>query len=100
MRSTAASCRCSPSAPTGGRPARTSPAWWSPRPPMAPGPRPAPGWSASPTGAAGAIVTAHVSGPSRVEQVRALGADAVITQIGEDSGPFHLVVDGVGAPTP
>src|SRR6266508_117894 len=46
--------------------------------------------------AAGAIVTAHVSGPSRVEQVRALGADAVITQIGEDSGPFHLVVDGVG----
>jgi len=46
--------------------------------------------------AAGAIVTAHVSGPSRVEQARALGADAVITQIGEDSGPFHLVVDGVG----
>jgi NADPH2:quinone reductase len=46
--------------------------------------------------AAGAFVTAHVSGPSRVEQVRALGADAVVTEIGEESGPFHLVVDGVG----
>jgi NADPH2:quinone reductase len=46
--------------------------------------------------AGGAVVTGHVSGPSRVEQVRALGADAVITEIGEDSGPFDLVVDGVG----
>jgi NADPH2:quinone reductase len=46
--------------------------------------------------AAGAIVTAHVSGPSRVEQVRELGADAVVTQIGEDSGPFDLALDGVG----
>ncbi len=45
---------------------------------------------------AGAHVTAHVSGPSRVEQVRALGAGTVITTIGQDSGPFDLVVDGVG----
>jgi NADPH2:quinone reductase len=45
---------------------------------------------------AGAVVTAHVSGPSRVEQARALGPDAVITEIGPDSGPFDLVVDGVG----
>ncbi|HZD01395.1 MAG TPA: zinc-binding dehydrogenase [Actinomycetes bacterium] len=47
---------------------------------------------------AGAAVTAHVSGPSRVEQVRAIGADAVITTIGPDSGPFDLVLDGVGGP--
>jgi NADPH2:quinone reductase len=46
--------------------------------------------------AAGAVVTAHVSGPSRVEHVRALGADQVVTRIGEDSGPFDLAVDGVG----
>jgi NADPH2:quinone reductase len=45
---------------------------------------------------AGAEVTGHVSGPSRVEQVRALGADAVVTEIGEDTGPFDLVVEGVG----
>lgn len=46
--------------------------------------------------AAGAVVTAHVSGPSRVEQVRELGAGAVVTEIGEDSGPFDLAIDGVG----
>jgi NADPH2:quinone reductase len=46
--------------------------------------------------AAGAVVTGHVSGPSRVQQVRALGADDVVTEIGEDTGPFDLVVDGVG----
>lgn len=46
--------------------------------------------------AAGAFVTAHVSGPSRVEQVRKLGVDAVVTKIGEDSGPFDLALDGVG----
>ncbi len=45
---------------------------------------------------AGAQVTAQVSGPSRVEQVRTLGAAEVITAIGADSGPFDLVVDGVG----
>jgi NADPH:quinone reductase len=47
---------------------------------------------------AGAVVSAYVSGPSRVEQARALGADAVITEIGPDSGPFDLVLDGVGGP--
>jgi NADPH:quinone reductase len=46
--------------------------------------------------AAGAHVTAHVSGPSRVDQVRALGAAEVVTAIGSDSGPFDLVLDGVG----
>jgi NADPH:quinone reductase-like Zn-dependent oxidoreductase len=46
--------------------------------------------------AGGATVTAHVSGPSRVEQVRALGANAVVTEIGPDSGPFDLALDGVG----
>jgi NADPH2:quinone reductase len=47
---------------------------------------------------AGAIVTAHVSGASRAEQVRALGPAAVVTAIGQDSGPFDLVLDGVGGP--
>jgi NADPH:quinone reductase-like Zn-dependent oxidoreductase len=45
---------------------------------------------------AGAVVTAHVSGPSRVEHARAFRPDEVITEIGPDSGPFDLVVDGVG----
>ena len=48
--------------------------------------------------AAGATVTAHVSGPSRVEPARALGADEVITEIGADSGPFDFALDGVGGP--
>ena len=46
--------------------------------------------------AAGAHVTGHVSGEHRIEAVRALGADAVITAIDEQAGPFDLVVDGVG----
>lgn len=46
--------------------------------------------------AAGAEVTAHVSGPSRVEQVRALGPASVVTEVGPDSGPFELVLDAVG----
>jgi NADPH:quinone reductase-like Zn-dependent oxidoreductase len=46
--------------------------------------------------AAGAEVTAHVSGPSRVGQVRALGPASVVTELGPDSGPFELVLDGVG----
>jgi NADPH2:quinone reductase len=46
--------------------------------------------------AAGALVTAQVSGPSRAEAVTRLGADEVITEIGPDAGPFDLVVDGVG----
>jgi NADPH:quinone reductase len=45
---------------------------------------------------AGAAVTAHVSGAARVGQVQALGPDAVVTEIGADSGPFDLVLDGVG----
>ena len=46
--------------------------------------------------AAGAAVTAHVSGPSRAEVARELGAAEVVTGIGQDSGPFDLVLDGVG----
>ncbi len=48
--------------------------------------------------AAGAHVTAGVSGPHRADHVRALGADEVITAIGPDSGPFDLILDGVGGP--
>jgi len=48
--------------------------------------------------AAGARVTGLVSGPHRAEQVRALGAGEVITEIGPDSGPFDLILDGVGGP--
>jgi NADPH:quinone reductase-like Zn-dependent oxidoreductase len=47
---------------------------------------------------AGALVTAHVSGPSRVPAVRSLGVREVLTQIGGDIGPFDLVLDGVGGP--
>jgi NADPH2:quinone reductase len=46
--------------------------------------------------AAGARVTGQVSGEHRIEAVRALGADAVITAIDEDAGPFDVVLDGVG----
>jgi NADPH:quinone reductase-like Zn-dependent oxidoreductase len=48
--------------------------------------------------AAGAHVTGLVSGAHRVDHVRALGADEVITGIGPDSGPFDLILDGVGGP--
>ena len=41
-------------------------------------------------------LTAHVSGPSRVEQVQRLGPDAVVTEIGAGGGPFDLVLEGVG----
>jgi NADPH:quinone reductase-like Zn-dependent oxidoreductase len=44
----------------------------------------------------GAHVTGHVSGPHRVDVVRGLGADAVVTVIDDTAGPFDLVVDGVG----
>jgi NADPH:quinone reductase-like Zn-dependent oxidoreductase len=47
---------------------------------------------------AGALVTAQVSGPSRVEAARTLGADQVVTAVGEDSGPFDLILEGVGGP--
>jgi NADPH:quinone reductase-like Zn-dependent oxidoreductase len=48
--------------------------------------------------AAGAQVTAHVRGPSRVDAVSSLGAAAVTTAIGPHDGPFDLVLDGVGGP--
>jgi NADPH:quinone reductase-like Zn-dependent oxidoreductase len=48
--------------------------------------------------AAGARVTAHVSGPQRAEAARALGAGRVVTALGDDTGPFDVVVDGVGGP--
>jgi NADPH:quinone reductase-like Zn-dependent oxidoreductase len=47
----------------------------------------------------GAHVTGHVSGPHRLDTVRALGADEVVTKIDESVGPFNLVVDGVGGQT-
>jgi NADPH:quinone reductase len=46
--------------------------------------------------AGGALVTAHVSGPSRAQAVAGLGAHEVLTEIGADAGPFDLVLDGVG----
>ncbi|RMI29333.1 zinc-binding dehydrogenase [Nocardia stercoris] len=49
--------------------------------------------------AAGATVTALVSGPARVEEARALGAHRVVTTLdGDTLGPFHLVLEGVGGP--
>ena len=45
---------------------------------------------------AGAVVTAQVSGPSRIEVVTGLGVNDVITEIGAETGPFDLVLDGVG----
>jgi NADPH:quinone reductase-like Zn-dependent oxidoreductase len=47
----------------------------------------------------GAHVTGHVSGPHRIDTVRALGADEVVTKVDESVGPFDLVVEGVGGPT-
>jgi NADPH2:quinone reductase len=47
--------------------------------------------------AAGAHVTAHVSGPEREEEARTLGAHEVLWSLEDESlGPFHLVLDGVG----
>jgi NADPH:quinone reductase len=48
--------------------------------------------------AAGAHVTAHVSGPHRVNDVRALGADEVVTTLASTSERFDLILDGVGGP--
>jgi NADPH:quinone reductase-like Zn-dependent oxidoreductase len=45
---------------------------------------------------AGAHVTGHVSGPHRVDAVRALGADAVVTTLEGISERFDLILDGVG----
>lgn len=46
--------------------------------------------------AAGAEVTALVSGDHRVEMLEALGADAVVTSVDDGVGPFDVVLDGVG----
>jgi NADPH:quinone reductase-like Zn-dependent oxidoreductase len=46
--------------------------------------------------AGGAHVTALVSGPGRVDAARSLGAHEVVTELSEDVGPFHLVLEGVG----
>jgi NADPH:quinone reductase len=47
--------------------------------------------------AAGATVTALVSGPERVEDAQALGARHVVTSLDAAAlGPFHLVLEGVG----
>jgi NADPH:quinone reductase-like Zn-dependent oxidoreductase len=45
---------------------------------------------------AGAHVTGHVRGPHRIDVVRSLGADEVVTEIDGSVGPFDLIVDGVG----
>lgn len=47
---------------------------------------------------AGAHVTGLVSGAHRVDTVRALGADEVVTKLDESSGRFDLVLEGVGGP--
>ena len=47
--------------------------------------------------AAGATVTALVSGPSRVAAAEEAGADRVVTSL-DGTGPFDLVLDGVGGP--
>ncbi|MBO0827671.1 MAG: zinc-binding dehydrogenase [Streptosporangiales bacterium] len=46
--------------------------------------------------AAGARVTALVSGPHRVAEVEALGAAEVVTAVDEQTGPFDVALDGVG----
>ena len=45
---------------------------------------------------AGADVTAHVSGPHRVDAVRALGVDRVVTTLEGITERFDLILDGVG----
>jgi NADPH2:quinone reductase len=50
--------------------------------------------------AAGARVTALVSGPERVAEARALGAHHVVTSLDDEGlGPFQLILDGIGGPT-
>lgn len=49
--------------------------------------------------AAGAMVTAQVSGTSRIPEARELGAHHIVTTLDDPAlGPFHLVLDGVGGP--
>jgi NADPH2:quinone reductase len=47
--------------------------------------------------AAGATVTALVSGPGRVAAAEEAGADKVVTDL-DGEGPFDLAIDGVGGP--
>lgn len=47
---------------------------------------------------AGAHVTGHVSGPHRVDEVRALGAHEVVTTLDGIAERFDLILDGVGGP--
>jgi NADPH:quinone reductase-like Zn-dependent oxidoreductase len=47
---------------------------------------------------AGAHVTALVSGPHRADEVKSLGADAVLTTLDGMSDRFDLILDGVGGP--
>jgi NADPH:quinone reductase-like Zn-dependent oxidoreductase len=49
--------------------------------------------------AGGAHVTALVSGESRVDAARSLGAHEVLTSLGDDVEPFDLVLEGVGGQT-
>lgn len=47
--------------------------------------------------AAGARVTALVSGPQRIEEARSLGAHRAVTTLDDATlGPFHLILEGVG----
>jgi NADPH2:quinone reductase len=46
--------------------------------------------------AAGARVTALVSRPERADAALGLGAHEAVTELGPDSGPFNLVLEGVG----
>jgi NADPH:quinone reductase len=46
--------------------------------------------------AAGAHVTALVSRPERADSALALGAHEAVAELSEDSGPFDLVLEGVG----
>jgi NADPH:quinone reductase len=49
--------------------------------------------------AAGAHVTAQVSGTEREEEARSLGAHKVVVSLDDETlGPFDLVLDGVGGP--
>lgn len=48
--------------------------------------------------ASGAIVTAHVSGPQRAPAVAELGVDRTIWAFDDTTGPYALVLDGVGGP--
>ncbi len=48
--------------------------------------------------ASGARVTGHVSGPERQRQVADLGAERVVWDLEDTTGPFDVVLDGVGGP--